>query len=104
MLKKSFSAFQAPLPPCDINNTNKNNSRVHTSNRLSDRDPNTLAQCVLCRGELFFSPLPQPAVGWDVAAVSAWLHTGHWDEKWENFTMSCRNSEDLNPNQKLIKT
>lgn len=69
MLKKSFSAFQAPLPPCDINNTNKNNSRVHTSNRLSDRDPNTLAQCVLCRGELFFSPLPQPAVGWDVAAV-----------------------------------
>lgn len=69
MLKKNFSAFQAPFPPCDINNTNKNNSRVHTSNRLNDRDPNTLALWIQCRGELFLSALLQAGVGWEMAAV-----------------------------------
>lgn len=70
MLKKSFGAFQAPFPSCHINNTDKNHSR-YTSSGLNDRDPNTLCTMDPCGEELFLSPLPQPGVGWDVAAMAA---------------------------------
>lgn len=44
------------------------------------------------------------AWGGNGSCVSAWQHTRHWDEKWDHFTMSCRNGEELHLKQELIKT
>lgn len=75
--EEEFLCFPGTFPPCDVNNTNKNNSTVLSyisSNRPNDRDPNTLSVIDTCRRELFLSPPPQPGVGWDMAVAAVCQH------------------------------